>query len=128
MNSADIHAFGVEILFKQLQKDGWVIDLADGLADIHSLPQIVARKDGETAHFIVRTAVYPGRGRFDEGQEVFENLVRSAATVGASCYFASIGIANADGKSDEEMSVASKGAPFHIAFDGLIKMELPEAV
>ncbi|MGH9819280.1 MAG: hypothetical protein ACRD43_03850, partial [Pyrinomonadaceae bacterium] len=69
MTQPDIHAFGVEIVFKQLEKDGWVIDSADVLADTSTEPQITAKKDGETAFFVVRTAVHPRRGRFEEGQD-----------------------------------------------------------
>jgi len=126
MTPADIHAFGVEIVFKQLEKDAWVIESADVLADIHTEPQIVAKKDGELAFFVVRTATHPGRGRFDEGQEAFEDLVRHANEHGASCYFASVGIANSEGKTEEEMSVPVKGVAYNIEFNGLVKMELPE--
>ena len=127
MTPADIHAFGIEIVFKQLEKDEWVIESADALADIRSEPQIVASKDAERAFFIVRTDVYPKRGRFEEGNEAYETLVRHAMAHGASCYFASVGIANSDGKSDEEMSVPVKGVAYHVEFNGLLKMELPEA-
>src|SRR5215470_17349051 len=125
MTPADIHAFGVEIVFKQLEKDGWLIDAADILADIRSEPQIVAKKDGELAFFVVRTAVYPARGRFEEGQEVFETLVRHAKAHGATCYFASVGIANSGGESEAEMSVPVRGVAYHVEFNGLVKMELP---
>lgn len=125
MTQQDIHAFGVEIVYKQLEKDGWVIESADVLADLHSEPQIVANKDGELAFFIVRTGMYPGRGRFDEGQDAFNNLVRHAKAHGASCYYASVGIANSEGKTDEEMSVPVKGVGYNVQFDGLVRMELP---
>jgi hypothetical protein len=126
MTPADIHAFGIEIVFKQLEKDEWIIETADALADIHSEPQIVASKDGERAFFVVRTAVYPTRGRFEEGNEVYETLVRHAKAHGASCYFASVGIANSEGKSESEMSVPVKGVAYNVEFNGLLKMELPE--
>lgn len=125
MTPQDIHAFGVEIVYKQLEKDGWVIESADVLADLHSEPQIVANKDGELAFFIVRTGMYPGRGRFDEGQDAFNNLVSHAKAHGASCYYASVGIANSEGKTDEEMSVPVKGVGYNVQFDGLVRMELP---
>ena len=64
MTEADVHAFGIEIVFKQLEKDGWTIESADVHADRSSEPQIVAHKDGETGFFIVRTDVFPNRGRF----------------------------------------------------------------
>lgn len=125
MTETDIHAFGIEIVCKQLKKDDWNVESADVYADMASEPQIVANKDGETAFFIVRTALHPGRGRFEEGQQAFNDLVQHARDHGATCYFASVGIANADGDSDEEMATAVKGAQFHVQFDGLIKMEVP---
>lgn len=125
MTPADIDAFGVEIVFKQLEKDGWAIEFADVEADPATEPQIVANKDGEIGFFVVRTDVYPKRGRFDEGQEAFNTLVRHAKAHGATCYFASVGIANSEGETDEEMNVPVKGAGFNVQFDGLIKMELP---
>jgi hypothetical protein len=125
MSPADIHAFGIEIVYKQLEKDGWAINSADVLADIESEPQIVAKKDGELAFFVVRTGVFPNRGRFDEGREAYDTLVKHAREHGASCYFASVGIANAEGDTDEIMSQPIKGAPFNVEFNGLVKMELP---
>ncbi len=124
MTEADVHAFGVEIVFKQLQEAEWLIESADGLVERTQYPQIVASKDGEFAFFVVRTAMYPGRGRI-EGEEVFQHLVRHAKDHGASCYFASVGIANSQGKTEEDMTVPVKGVAYHVAFDGLVKMELP---
>jgi hypothetical protein len=125
MTKADIHAFGVEIVCRQLQEDGWLIDSADALADRGTQPQIIAQKSEEYAFFIVRTALYPNRGRFEEGQDAFETLVRHANEHSASCYFASVGIANSEAKTEAEMSVPVKGVAYHIEFDGLVKMELP---
>lgn len=125
MTEADVHAFGVEIVFKQLEEARWSITSADVYADRTIHPQIVANKEGETAFFVVRTAMYPGRGRI-ESEEVFQHMVRHASSHGASCYFASVGIANSEGKTEEEMTLAVKGVAYHIAFDGLVKMALPE--
>ena len=68
--------------------------------------------------------MYPDRGRI-EGQDAFERLVERANAHGASCYFASVSIANSKGATEEEMSIPLKGVPYHVAFDGLVKMELP---
>jgi hypothetical protein len=127
MSEIDIHAFGVEIVFKQLEQAEWSVDSVDALADPLVYPQIIAHKESETAHFVVRTAMYPDRGRI-EGETVFQQLVRHAHGHGASCYFASVSIANSKGASEEEMSIPIKGVPYHVAFDGLVKMELPEGV
>lgn len=124
MTDLDVHAFGVEIVFKQLEQAEWEIVSADALAEKAVLPQIVGKKGDETGHFVVRTAMYPERGKI-EGQEVFEHLVRHASDHGASCYFASVSIANSEGTTEEEMSIPVKGVPYHVAFDGLVKMELP---
>src|SRR5258708_32229925 len=93
MTEADVHAFGVEIVFKQLEEAGWTIQSADVLADREEHPQIVAHKDGETGYFVVRTEMYPDRGRI-VGEEVCQHLVRVANDHEASCEFASGGIAN----------------------------------
>lgn len=126
MTESDVFAFGVEIVYKQLIEAGWTVDSADVYADRNEHPQIVARKDGETGFFVVRTAIHPGRGRI-EGEEVFRHLVQLAHDHGASCYFASVGIANSEGTTEEEMAVPVKGVAFHVAFDGLVKMEMPPA-
>ena len=125
MTKTDIHAFGVEIVYKQLEMDGWIIDSADVEADLASEPQIIASKDGDLAFFVVRTDIHPGRGRFEEGQDAFDRLVNHAKDHGATCYFASVGIANSEGESDVEMATPLKGVAYHVQFDGLIKMELP---
>jgi hypothetical protein len=127
MTEEDIHAFGVEIVCRQLEQDGWLIDWADALADRKTQPQIAAQKGAELAFFAVRTAVYPQKGRFEEGQDTFEILVRHANEHDASCYFASVGIANSEGKTEAEMSIPLKGVAYHVEFDGLVKMALPPA-
>lgn len=125
MTEADVHAFGVEIVYKQLIEAGWTVESADVYAERETTPQIVAIKDGETGFFVVRTAIYPGRGRI-EGEEVFQTLVRHAMSHGASCYFASVGIANSEAKTEEDMAIPVKGVAYNVAFDGLVKMALPE--
>ena len=125
MTPQEVHAFGVEIVYKQLQEGGWTLESADVYADPTTHPQIIGHKDGEVGFFIVRTDLYPQRGRI-EGEEVFRTLVRHAAEHGAGCYFASVSIANSEGKSEEEMAVPVKGVAYHVAFDGLVKMALPE--
>lgn len=125
MTAEDIHAFGVEIVHDQLVEAGWSIESADVYADPLELPQITAMKEGELGYFVVRTDLYPKRGRI-EGEETFRKLVSYANSRGGSCYFASVSIANSEGKTEEEMAVPVKGVAYHVAFDGLVKMELPK--
>ena len=41
MTAADIHAFGIEIVCKQLQEAEWVVESGDVFADPMTEPQIV---------------------------------------------------------------------------------------
>lgn len=127
MTEADIHAFGIEIVYKQLEKDGWTISTVHTDPEAPIEPQLVADKDGELAFFIVRTDIHPKRGRFEGGQAAFEKAVMNARAHGATCYFASVGIANSEGESDQEMATPVKGVAYHVQFDGLVRMELPPA-
>jgi hypothetical protein len=125
MNAEEIHAFGVEIVHNQLVEAGWAIETADVYADLQEFPQITAIKDGELGFFVVRTDIYPKRGRI-EGEGTFQTLVKYANDRGGSCYFASVSIANSEGKTEDEMAVPVKGVAYNVAFDGLVKMELPD--
>ena len=126
LTDKEIHSFGIQIVFNRLSEDGWIIQSADPDAEISSEPQIVASKDGDLAFFVVRTAVYPGRGRFEEGQKAYETLVRHAREHGADCYFAAVGISNARATTEEEKSIPARGSGYNVEFDGLVKMELPQ--
>jgi hypothetical protein len=44
MTEEDVHAFGVEIVFNQLEEAGWTIRSLDVLADRETQPQIIAHK------------------------------------------------------------------------------------
>jgi len=125
LTEQEIHAFGIHVLIKKLEEDGWMIESADPEADRATHPQIIGHNNGEIGFFVVRTAMYPGKGRI-EGEEVFQNLVRHAAKHGAVCYFASLGIASAaGGDSEEAKSTPVKGGHYHISFDGLVRMAIP---
>lgn len=124
MSELDIHAFGIEIVSGQLEKGEWQISSIDALCEMTREPQIVGSLNGEQAMFVVRTAMYPERGRI-EGEEVFRHFATMARERGMSCYFASVSIANSKGETDEEMAIPVKGVAFNVAFDGLVKMELP---
>ena len=108
-----------------MEEAGWTLESADVVADRETHPQIIGNKDGETGFFVVRTDMYPKRGRI-EGEEAFQTLVKHAAAHGASCYFASVSIANSEGKTEDEMAIPVKGVAYHVAFDGLVQMALPE--
>ena len=117
MTPADIHDFGVEVVFGYLQKNGHEIVAVN--TKIGMNPQIVARKNGQLQFIVVRTACYPGKGEI-ESEHIAMHCIAEADKHKAICYFASVGIANANGKTDEEMSKPKKGVGFHVAFEGLV--------
>ena len=76
---------------------------------------------------IVRTALYPHRGQLDNDR-LFKQLVDQADQYNAYCYFAGVGIANADGKTAQEMATPVRGAAYHVSFAGLKIMTLSDRV
>lgn len=115
MTKAEIHDFGVEVVFGFLQKEGHEIVGVNTDLSVH--PQIVTKKDDLLAFITVRTECYPAKGMLDAASKAL--CIQRALEVGAVCYFASVGIANSSGTNDEEMSLPVKGAGFHVAFEGL---------
>jgi hypothetical protein len=115
MTIDEIHDFGIEIVFNQLKKEGYEIQSVN--TEIGMNPQIIPKKGGQLAFIAVRTACYPEKGRLEES--VHFQMIEHADEHGANPYFASVGIANADATTEDEMSVPVKGAGFHVAYKGI---------
>ena len=115
MTDDEIHDFGVEVVFNQLRKEGYAIQ--DVNTKTGTNPQIIAKKGAELLFIAVRTACYPDKGRLEDFVRL--QMVEHAKMHGAVPYFASVGIANANAASDEEMSVPVKGAGFYVAYEGI---------
>jgi len=116
MTSEEIHSFGIEIVVGQLRKEGYEIVGVNTKLDMY--PQIMAKKNDVTALIVVRTACYPEKGTL-EGPLHFQ-MINLADKHGAIPYFASVGIANANAETDEEMAMAVDGAGFYVAYEGLL--------
>lgn len=116
MTLDEIHDFGIEIVTNQLQKEGYEINNVN--TDIDMNPQIIGTKENQLAFIAVRTACYPEKGQLEE--PIHFQMIEHAEKYGAIPYFASVGIANADAKSEEEMAIPVKGAGFHVAYEGLV--------
>lgn len=116
MSSQEIHEFGIEIVFNQMKEEAFEILVVNTDLDVN--PQILANKDDQIIHVAIRTACYPNKGEL-ESEEIALSLIRYANENRASCYFASVGIANAEGENDDEMSIPRKGAGFYVAYEGL---------
>ncbi len=112
----EIHEFGINVVLNDIQKNGYSITSVT--SDRNSNPQIVARKNGQLVHIIVRTAVYPRKGVI-ESFELGLQILEYAHSKDAVCFFASVGIANAFGSTDLEMSIANRGASYLVSYSGI---------
>ncbi len=115
MTKAEIHDFGVEVVFGFLQREGHEIVAVN--TDLSVNPQVVSTKDGQLEFVVVRTDCYPAKGTLDPSIKTL--CIERALAAGAICYFASVGIANSSGTNDAEMSLPVKGAGYHVAFSGI---------
>ncbi len=125
LNDAEVHAFGIEIIGNQLKSEGFT-DIEVN-RDITRNPQIIAHRKGKLCFIVVRTALYPHLGQLTDAQ-LIQDLVDHADRHQALCYFASLGIANADGENEQERATPLRAGRYHIAFDGLKVLTLPERV
>ena len=119
MTREEIHDFGVQIVCEAMLEDGYEILGANPL--LAATPQIVARKNGRLCFVVVRTDVYPRKGRLADDRELFYNLEHAERNQ-AECYFAGIGICNAaatDAGDETAMGVPVREGGFYVDFDGL---------
>src|SRR5690606_7542977 len=116
MSLDEIHDFGIEVVISHLKKEGYEIDGVKPKIGVN--PQIIARKAGILAFIAVRTACYPEKGVLEPN--VHFQMIDFSDSHKAIPYFASVGICNADGTTEKEMSIPIKGAGFHVSFEGLV--------
>ncbi len=119
LTKVEIHHFGVEIVYSQMQHDGFEILGVNPSMTV--TPQIVARKNGQLCFVIVRTDFYPNRGNLANDQEFFYSM-EHAEKNNALCYFAGVRLchaAAADAGDEEGMRLPVKGADFYVEYEGL---------
>jgi len=119
MTREEIQDFGVRIVCEEMARDGYEILGAN--PSLAMTPQIVARKNGQLCFVVVRTDVYPNKGKLADDRELFYNL-EHAERNNAVCYFASIGICNsaaAEAGDEKAMGVPVREGGFYVDFDGL---------
>ena len=119
MTREEIQDFGVQIVYEEMARDGYEILGAN--PSLAMTPQIVARKNGRLCFVVVRTDVYPNKGKLADDREAFYNL-EHAERNNALCYFASVGICNsAAAKAGDEkaMGIPARDGGFYVDFDGL---------
>lgn len=121
LSDNEIHVFGINIVLDDIRKTGFTV--VSVTTEFSNNPQIVANKNGKLVYIFVRTDCYPNKGRLETNEQP-ANILLDAQKQGILCYFASIGIANANGTSDLEMSIPTRGAGYYISYAGLEELTL----
>ena len=119
MTREEIHDFGVQLVYEEMAREGY--EMLGANPSLATTPQIVARKDGRLCFVVVRTDVYPHRGRLADDRELLYNL-EHAERNNATCYFAGIGICNAaaaESGDEKAMGTPVRDGGFYVDFDGL---------
>jgi hypothetical protein len=131
MSPAEVHTFGIEVIFDHLQKkEGVTIEAVND--EVGRDPQIVGMRWGNPAFIFVRTALYPDKGTISDQE--FMRLLAWANKHNATAFFASVGLCcrNYSDKSevaDEKVwSLPIKNAGFAVAYEGLLVMTTSDKV
>lgn len=115
MTNEELHFLGIKVVYKDLVDKGYEVLNVRKELDIN--PQILARnKGGQFVLVVVKTERYPHMGLLTP--DVAADVRLLAQKRQAICYFASVGIANANGESEEEMSKPVLGGEYYINYDG----------
>ncbi|MFC0877044.1 hypothetical protein ACE01N_10630 [Saccharicrinis sp. FJH2] len=117
MNEEELHFLGIKVVYKDLVDKGHKVLNVRKEMDIN--PQILAEIDGNKALIVVRTARYPHMGVIPP--HVAAQVRELAVKHKANMYFASVGIANANGENDEEMALPVVDGEYYINYKGLTK-------
>ncbi len=115
MNYEQLHFLGIKVVYKHMIDNGYEVLNVRKETDVN--PQILALKDGKRYLVVVRTARFPDMGVLLP--HVAANVLELGHKNNAVCLFASVGIANANGETDEEMAEPEVGGEFYINFKGL---------
>ncbi len=112
---ADLHFLGIKVVYKHMVDNGFEVLNVRQELDIN--PQILAKKDDQFYFVVVRTETFPNMGILTP--DVASKVTQHAYKHKAVCMFASVGIANANGETNEEMSKPLVDDEYYINFKGL---------
>jgi hypothetical protein len=115
MNDEELHFLGIKVVYKDLVDKGYEVLNVRKEKDVD--PQILARSEGNMLFIMVRTARFPDMGILDP--RTASRVLIHANKHKAICYFASVGIANAGGETDEEMAKPEVDGEYFINYKGL---------
>ena len=120
MSDEELHFLGIKVVYKSLVDKG--IKVLNVRKEMDVNPQVLAEINNAKALIIVRTARFPEMGVLRP--EIVGKMQDLAKKHKAGLYFASVGIANANGDSDEEMAQPVVGGEYYINYKGLTQIEV----
>jgi hypothetical protein len=115
MSDAELHFLGIKAVYKHLTDKGDKVLNVRNEMDIN--PQILAEIDGARAIVVVKTSRYPHMGIITP--PLAAQMQTLANKMKCRLYFASVGIANALGETDEAMAQPETNGEYYINFKGL---------
>lgn len=115
MDAGDLHFLGIKVVYKDLVDKGYEVLNVRKEEDVD--PQVLARFNGKLLLVVVRAAAFPDMGVLTP--RVAARVSQLAREHQADCYFASVGIANANGDNDEEMGLPEIDGEYFINYKGL---------
>jgi hypothetical protein len=121
----EVHTLGINIVLDDIRKNGFTVLSTD--TNSGTIPQIIARRKGQHFIILVRTAVYPKKGKLENRETALKNI-QDAQKQGAMCFFASVSITSGLGATDLGNSRATKGTGFTITYDELEERMINQVV
>jgi len=115
MSQEELHFLGIKVVYKDMVDKGYKVLNVRKETDLN--PQILATKDDQLYFVVVRTTAYPDMGILVP--HVAADVLKHGTKHDAICLFASVGIANASGETDEEMSKPEVDGEYYINYKGL---------
>lgn len=115
LTDEQLHLLGIKAVYTHLVNEGYTILNVRQEAGVD--PQILATLHNERHFVVVRTARFPHMGALQP--RTAARVLEHAQKHKAICQFASVGIANAEGDTDEEMAQPKVNGEYYINFKGL---------
>ena len=115
MNLEELHFLGIKVVYKDMVDKGY--EVLNVRKELNVNPQILAKKDDQFHMVVVKTGYYPDMGIILP--EVIAQVSELGKKHNAICWYASVGIANANGETEEEMAKPISGGEYYINYKGL---------
>ena len=116
LSPEEIVEFGLRHTYGKLIKDGF--EVLSVMPEPNVDPQILAKKEDQLYFIIIRTDIYPNVGDLPSISRISQ-VNEHAKKHNAVAKFVSIGILNANAKTEEDKSKLYKGGEFYINYSGL---------